>query len=105
MPNSYGAGISYVKENRLTLAADFLYEDWANAYFDNEKGQFKNRTRVAAGAEFIPRYDNRNYLGRIRYRAGFHYSNSYLRVSRLRRMVIKDMVIMNMGRVSVLGFH
>ena len=60
MPNSYGAGISYVKENRLTLAADFLYEDWANAYFDNEKGQFKNRTRVAAGAEFIPRYDNRN---------------------------------------------
>lgn len=82
MPNSYGAGISYVKENRLTLAADFLYEDWANAYFDNEKGQFKNRTRVAAGAEFIPRYDNRNYLGRIRYRAGFHYSNSYLRVSR-----------------------
>ena len=52
------------------------------AYFDNEKGQFKNRTRVAAGAEFIPRYDNRNYLGRIRYRAGFHYSNSYLRVSR-----------------------
>ena len=54
MPNSYGAGISYVKENRLTLAADFLYEDWANAYFDNEKGQFKNRTRVAAGAEFIP---------------------------------------------------
>ena len=65
-------------ENRLTLAADFLYEDWANAYFDNEKGQFKNRTRVAAGAEFIPRYDNRNYLGRIRYRAGFHY----LRVSR-----------------------
>lgn len=82
MPNSYGSGISYVKENRLTLAADFLYEDWANAYFDNEKGQFKNRTRVAAGAEFIPRYDNRNYLGRIRYRAGFHYSNSYLRVSR-----------------------
>ena len=51
-------------------------------FFDNEKGQFKNRTRVAAGAEFIPRYDNRNYLGRIRYRAGFHYSNSYLRVSR-----------------------
>ncbi len=82
IPNSYGAGVSYVKENRLTLAADFLYENWADAHFDNEIGQFKNRTRVAAGAEFIPNYNNRFYLGRIRYRAGVHYSNSYLRVGR-----------------------
>ena len=59
IPNSYGAGVSYVKENRLTLAADFLYENWADAHFDNEIGQFKNRTRVAAGAEFIPNYNNR----------------------------------------------
>ena len=82
IPNSYGFGVSYVKENKLTLAADFLYEDWANAYFDNEKGQFKNRTRVGAGMEYIPNDNNRFYLGRVRYRAGVHYSNSYLRVAR-----------------------
>ena len=81
-PNSYGAGVSYVKDKKLTVAADLLYEDWSGCYFENEKGQFKNRTRVALGAEYIPQYDNRKYLGRIRYRAGFHYSNSYLRVSR-----------------------
>ena len=82
IPNSYGLGVSYVKENRLTVAADFLYEDWADAHFDNQKGLFKNRTRVAAGVEYIPHYDYRNFFARIRYRGGFHYSNSYLRVSR-----------------------
>ena len=28
LPNSYGVGLSYVKQNKLTLAADFSYEDW-----------------------------------------------------------------------------
>ncbi|MCD7978522.1 MAG: hypothetical protein LUG51_15775 [Tannerellaceae bacterium] len=33
LPNSFGAGISYTKQNKLTLAADVLYEDWSNARF------------------------------------------------------------------------
>lgn len=82
IPNSYGAGVSYVRENRFTVAADFLYEDWGKSRFNDELGQFKNRTRVAVGGEFIPNYNGRNYLENVRLRAGFHYSNSYLRVSR-----------------------
>ena len=80
MASTYGFGVSYVKENKLTVAADFLYEDWGKRYFENELGQFSDRIRVAAGAEYIPQYDTRGYLGRIRYRAGAHYSNSYLKV-------------------------
>lgn len=38
MPNSHGAGISYVKENRLTLTTDFLCKGWVDAYPGNEKG-------------------------------------------------------------------
>ena len=82
LPSSYGAGISYVKDNRLTLALDFLYQDWGKAHFEGEKGAFKNRFRIGGGVEFIPRHDNRNYFGRIRYRAGVHYGDSYLRVGR-----------------------
>lgn len=82
IPNSYGVGVSYVKENRLTLAADFLYENWESAYFEDEQGDFKDRIRIGGGAEFIPKYNTRKFFGRVRYRVGFHYSNSYLRVAR-----------------------
>ena len=82
IPNSYGIGLSYVKDDFLTVAADYLYEDWAKSFFDNEKGLFKNRSRIGLGAEIIPHHNSRAYFGRVRYRVGFNYSNSYLRVGR-----------------------
>jgi hypothetical protein len=81
IPHSVGLGISYVKQNRLTLAADFSYENWGQARFFDKSDDFKNRIRVAAGGEFIPDYQNRIFFSRIRYRAGIHYSNSYLRIN------------------------
>ena len=48
IPNSIGFGASYVKNNKMTLAADVLYETWDKA---------------------------------VRYRAGAHYSNSYLMIN------------------------
>ncbi|MDR2119209.1 MAG: hypothetical protein LBP25_06720 [Tannerellaceae bacterium] len=80
IPFSIGAGISYVKQNRLTLGVDFLNEAWGQARFFDKKDEFKNRIRIAAGAEFIPNYQSRAFVGRIRYRAGVHYSNSYLQI-------------------------
>ena len=81
IPNSIGFGASYVKRDKLTLAADVLYETWDKAFYADEKSSFKNRVRVAAGGEIIPNYQNRNFFSRIRYRAGAHYSNSYLMIN------------------------
>lgn len=82
IPNSYGFGLSYVKKDKMTLAADFLYEDWGQTYYFGEKGELKNRMRVALGGEYIPGYQNKLFFSRIRYRAGLHYSNSYLKISK-----------------------
>lgn len=82
LPNKYGVGLSYVKQNKLTLAADFSYEDWGKMLYFGEKGNFKNRYRVAVGGEFIPDYMRKSYFSRVRYRAGVHYGNSYLRMNR-----------------------
>ena len=81
LPNSFGIGLSYMKIDKLLLAADFLYEDWNNASFMGEKGTFQNRTRFAIGAQYEPNARARNYFNRIRYRAGFHYGDSYVRVN------------------------
>ncbi|MCC8154789.1 MAG: outer membrane protein transport protein [Tannerellaceae bacterium] len=80
LPNSIGVGVSYEKRDKLLLAADFLYEDWSNARFAGSKDDFKNRIRTAAGVEYIPDHFNRSFVKRIRYRAGVHYSNSYLKI-------------------------
>jgi hypothetical protein len=81
IPHSIGLGLSYVKQNKLTLATDFSYENWGQARFFDRSDEFKNRIRVAAGGEFIPDYQNRVFFSRIRYRAGIHYSNSYLQIN------------------------
>lgn len=82
IPDSYGAGLSYVKDNKLTVAADFLFENWGNARFFDRKGDFKDRIRIAGGVEFIPDYMKKSFFSRVRYRAGVHYSNSYLRIDK-----------------------
>ncbi len=78
LPNSFGAGLSYVNKDKLTLAADVLYETWDKASYNDSKDEFKNRFRVAAGGEYIPNYQNRNFFNRVKYRVGAHFSNSYL---------------------------
>ena len=80
LPNSYGIGLSFVRENKVKVAADFLYETWDKASYLGETGKFQNRKKVAAGVEYIPAYNQKLYFSRIRYRAGFHYSNSYLNI-------------------------
>ena len=82
LPNSYGVGLSYVKQNKLTLAVDFFFFFWGKMLYFGERDNFKNRYRVAAGVEYIPDYMRNSYFGRIRYRAGVHYGNSYLRMNR-----------------------
>lgn len=81
LPASYGLGLSYVKQNKLTVGVDVLYEEWKKAYFEDEKGLFDNHYRVAGGVEYIPGYMERSFLKRVRYRAGIHYGNSYQLVS------------------------
>lgn len=81
LPNSYGIGLSYMKQNKLTLAADFSYENWEKMPYFGEEGRFNNRYRVAAGAEYIPKFMNKAYFSRVRYRMGAHFGNSYLRMN------------------------
>jgi hypothetical protein len=78
IPHSFGTGLSFVKDYKLTLAADVSWQQWSQVQFAGEEGGFKNRIKVALGGEYIPNYFTRLYLNRIRYRAGLHYSNSYV---------------------------
>lgn len=89
LPMMIGAGLSYEIKKKLTLAADFSYTDWASCkYYDfDEAGDMQkanslvSQTQFAVGGEFIPDINAKNYLKRIRYRAGFHYSTGYIEMN------------------------
>ena len=80
LPHSFGAGFTYVYNNRLTVGLDYTLQKWADVKFFNKEGQFNDRTKISFGAEYRPNPIGRNYLKRVRYRAGAYYSDPYAKV-------------------------
>lgn len=84
LPETWGAGISYNFNRRLTVEFDFTYQPWSKArYRGYEKTpttfRFADRTKYALGMEYLP--DVRGgYFKRIRYRLGAYYNNDYLSI-------------------------
>ena len=83
IPNSFGVGLSYNKVDKLLLAADFLFENWNKSKFLGKDDAFQNRTRLALGAQYEPDARAKNFFKRVRYRGGFHYGDSYIKVNQL----------------------
>ena len=80
LPHSFGAGFTYVYNNRLTVGLDYTLQKWADVKFFNKKGQFTDRSKIAFGAEYRPNPIGRSYFSRIRYRAGAYCSDPYTKV-------------------------
>jgi hypothetical protein len=76
LPQAYAFGVSFVKENRFTVGAEFRLEEWSKAKFPDE--QFRNKKRLAIGAEYIPDILGRSFFQRVKYRFGMHAANSYV---------------------------
>lgn len=109
-PMSIGAGISYSHEraSRWLVEVDYSFQQWEKAEYsplyslskpDNVVFQglhFKNRSRIAAGGEFVPRVRG-SYLQRMAYRFGAYYNNDYL--------VIQGNQIKEFGITAGLGFN
>ena len=79
-PLSYGAGISFVKQNKLEINLDYYHQKWSEAiFFGSNNSVLTDLNKFALGAEWIPdKFSIRSYLNRIAYRAGLKYENSYL---------------------------
>lgn len=80
LPHTFGIGLTYVYDKRLTVGVDYTLQKWEDTKFYNEKKYFCNRSKIAVGAEFIPSSYSRNYLKHIRYRIGAYYADPYAKV-------------------------
>lgn len=78
IPTSFGAGISYTFDDRLTFAADYSMQQYGTTEFFGFKGA--DYHRASLGFEYIPERITRKLFRRARYRAGLHYATSHFKI-------------------------
>ncbi|MBX3257379.1 MAG: hypothetical protein KF862_24860 [Chitinophagaceae bacterium] len=91
LPRSVGMGLSLSKNKKLTMLADYRYQDWATLKYRGAGYSLQNSNRASVGVELV---DFRQVwpvlVEKVFYQAGIFYSNSYLSI---RNEQLKDMGI------------
>jgi len=81
LPAELGVGLSLEKQNTWLLSLDYKMANWGSIASNDALYSYKSNYSLAAGIQFIPKYDGHNYLQRMAYRVGAKYSNSYIAVN------------------------
>lgn len=83
LPDTWGAGVSYVRGRNLLLEADVTYQPWSSAKFANMADfpatKYADRWKIAAGASWTPK-ERGSYFQVVTYRLGVNYSRDYMMV-------------------------
>lgn len=88
LPHTFGAGLSYSHLNTLTIGVDATMQRWGELKFPKESdGQYqltpdmlKDSYKVTVGTEWVPRYNSRRLIDRIKYRIGASYITPYYKI-------------------------
>jgi len=76
LPYSFGFGVSWTKLNKLTISADFRFENWKDFKYLDSEIDLSNKLFFAIGTEYIPESNNLSaYWKMVHYRMGFRYEN------------------------------
>ncbi len=78
LPMVYGAGVSYIWDNRLTIAADYTMADWYRSSYFGQDGSLRSRQRIALGVEYVHNPLGRKYWEVMHFRLGANINDSYL---------------------------
>ena len=78
IPARFGVGMSIVHE-KFTFAFDYFQQNWSSASILGVNDSLSNTRSFRTGLEIIPKYNSfSSYLARVRYRVGYHFTNTYL---------------------------
>lgn len=87
IPETYGAGFSLNRDNKLIVGADITYQKWNDVKYSEYMGdglsqsdRFNNRWKYALGVEYMIDPYDRSFFKRVKFRGGVNYSNSYMNV-------------------------
>jgi hypothetical protein len=81
IPMMIGGGFSFEKTDKWLVGLDYKWQNWEKFTAFDLSDSLVNSWQVNFGGEIIPKADNySNYLSRVRYRLGFTYNKTYLRL-------------------------
>ena len=88
LPHKFGAGLAYKHGRSLTIGIDGEMQRWGDIKFPNEEsgtyqlksGLLKDNYRVTVGSEWVPKYNSRRLIDRVRYRIGAGYMTPYYKI-------------------------
>lgn len=81
LPQSFGLGLNYQFDQKLTIGAEYQQTQWQDVRFFNQKDTLLNTQKIALGAEYIPNPTGRKYSDHIRYRLGANTTNQYYQIA------------------------
>jgi len=79
LPMTYGVGVSYNWDNRLTIGLDYQNQRFSQSTFMGVKDSLRDNNRFALGVEYLPSTIAEHYYQAIRYRGGFQFNDMYLK--------------------------
>ena len=90
IPHAVGVGASLMHNGSLMAAFDYTFQKWSSLdypVFDNTKGNYslqggyyKDRHKVAAGVDWLPKPLGRKFLQLVHYRMGVSYATPYYNI-------------------------
>jgi hypothetical protein len=81
IPMMIGGGFSFEKTSKWMVGLDFKWQNWEKFRAFDLSDSLVNSWHLNFGGEIVPNADNySNYLARVRYRLGFTYNKTYLRL-------------------------
>lgn len=86
LPTTFGVGLAYVYDRRLTVGLDYTLEKWASVKFPQfgdesyKQWSFNDAYKISLGAEYIPNPISKSIFKRMRYRLGGYYADPYVKV-------------------------
>ena len=79
LPTTFGAGVSYNWDNRLTVGLDYQNQLFSQTTFMGVKDSLRDNNRIALGVEYLPSTITEHYYQAIRYRGGLQFNDMYLK--------------------------
>jgi hypothetical protein len=80
-PQTAGAGVSYLWNNRLLIGADVTWMQLSQVKYYSQDNVFTDRFVYALGCEYVHNPISKSYAETMRFRLGANYSNSYAKVN------------------------
>ena len=83
IPSLYGAGFTYTFDDRLTIGADYTFQEFTKTRYYGHTDTLSNRHKISLGGEYIHKPNGNKYVDRMRWRLGANYSNSYVKFNNI----------------------